>query len=123
VQPSRWRARAASLSCCRRSNGQTTTSPGKIKLHRPDKWPVIRAEQTGYDPACRIVHTSMGSAKRSRNFAGRPSLLRYPHEKPAARVTYCYSTSTTNPVPQPGQQLVSCELHIGAFAGFEQSMN
>ena len=31
--------------------------------HRPDKWPVIRAEQTGYDLACRIVHASMGSGK------------------------------------------------------------
>jgi len=44
-------------------SGQTTTSPGKIKLHRLDKWPVIRAEQTGYDLACRIVHASMGSGK------------------------------------------------------------
>ena len=34
-----------------------------------------------------------------------------------------YSTMTTNPVPQPGHSLVSCELHIGAFSGFEQSMN
>ncbi len=43
--------------------GQTTTSPGRIRLHRPDKWAVIRAEQTGYDPACRIVHASMGSGR------------------------------------------------------------
>src|SRR5207253_1643442 len=34
-----------------------------------------------------------------------------------------YSTMTTNPVPQPGHSLVSCELHIGEFTGFEQSMN
>ena len=34
-----------------------------------------------------------------------------------------YSTMTTNPVPQPGHSLVSCELHIGAFSGFAQSMN
>ena len=47
---------------------------------------------------------------------------RYPHENPE-RVTYCYSTITTKPVPQLGQQLVSCELHIGAFIGLEQSMN
>ena len=65
---------------CRSAAGQTTTSPGKIKLHRLDKWPVIRAEQTGYDLARRIVHASMGSGERSRNFAGRPSPSRYPHE-------------------------------------------
>src|SRR5439155_27280352 len=34
-----------------------------------------------------------------------------------------YSTMTTNPVPQPGHSLVSCELHMEAFSGFEQSMN
>ena len=34
-----------------------------------------------------------------------------------------YSTMTTNPVPQPGHSLVSCELHIDAFSGFEQSIN
>ena len=61
VQPSRWRPKARRP--CRAAAGQTTTSPGKIKLHRPDKWPVIRAEQTGYDLACRIVHASMGSGK------------------------------------------------------------
>ena len=61
MQPSRWRARARRP--CRAAAGQTTTSPGKIKLHRPDKWPVIRPEQTGHDLACRIVHASMGSGK------------------------------------------------------------
>src|SRR5439155_19460250 len=34
-----------------------------------------------------------------------------------------YSTMTTCPVPQRGHSLVSCELHIGAFSGFAQSMN
>src|SRR5437667_4512746 len=43
-----------------------------------------------------------------------PCLLSWPRR---------YSTITTCPVPQPGHSLVSCELHIGAFSGFAQSMN
>ena len=82
MQPSRWRPKARRP--CRAAAGQTTTSPGKIKLHRLDKWPVIRAERTGYDLARRIVHASMGSGKRSRNFAGRPSLFTLPTRKPGS---------------------------------------
>src|SRR5207244_12302002 len=42
---------------------------------------------------------------------------------PRSSWTRRYSTMTTCPVPQPGHSLVSCELHIGAFSGFAQSMN
>jgi hypothetical protein len=41
----------------------------------------------------------------------------------AASVTSSYSTITTYPVPQAGHALESCELHIDAFSGFEQSVN